>query len=228
MPSVAVELPPVLREGDRLTGAEFLRRWEAMPDLQHAELIDGVVFMASPVGRLHGALLVRIGGWLSAYCDVAHACEAASDSTWLMGTGDIPQPDAALRILPEYGGQSGDSGWMYRGAPELVVELTDSSTSRDLGAKLDLYRRAGVREYVTILLQTRQVIWRQLARGRYREMQPGEDGLYRSQAFPGLWLDPEAVWDRRKSLRTAVELGLKSPEYAAFVRKLTTAKRGAR
>jgi Uma2 family endonuclease len=197
-----------------------------MPELKHAELIDGVVFfMASPVGRPHGIHLSRIIGWLTAYCDENQSCETACDSTWLLGPGDIPQPDGALRILTEFGGQSNDAGTLYQGPPELVVELTDSSISRDLGTKLDLYRRSGVREYLTILLQPKQIIWRQLTRGRYREMHPGIDGFYRSQVFPGLWLDPAAVWDRTKSLRSALDLGLQSPEYAAFVKKLAAKRR---
>jgi hypothetical protein len=44
MPISAPASPPPLRDGDRLTSGEFLRRWEAMPDLKHAELIDGVVY----------------------------------------------------------------------------------------------------------------------------------------------------------------------------------------
>jgi len=58
------------------------------------------------------------------------------------------------------------------------------------------------------LLQPRQVIWRHLVRGRYREIAPGADGLLRSHTFPGLWLDPEALWSKKKSIRTAVELGV--------------------
>lgn len=226
MPSVAVELPPVLREGDRLTGAEFLRRWEAMPELQHAELIDGVVFMTSPVSLPHGDFHLRLAGWLWLYSEQTPGCQGCSDTTWIMGANDVSQPDLALRVLPAHGGQSRESERYAEGAPELVVEISGSTLSKDLGVKLDLYRRAGVREYVTILLQSKQIIWRQLVRGRYREIQPGEDGLFRSQVFPGLWLDPEAVWDRRKSLRAGVELGLKTTEYAAFARKLTAAKRG--
>ena len=42
MPMAAHRLPPPLREGDYLTSDEFMRRWEAMPDLKHAELIDGM------------------------------------------------------------------------------------------------------------------------------------------------------------------------------------------
>jgi hypothetical protein len=42
--------------GERLTREEFLRRWEELPDLKNAELIDGVVHVPSPVSRDHGSL----------------------------------------------------------------------------------------------------------------------------------------------------------------------------
>jgi Uma2 family endonuclease len=137
-----------------------------------------------------------------------------------MGPKDVPQPDIALRILPEYGGQSVISGEYFAGAPELVIEISNSSSSRDVGIKLELYRSAGVKEYLTILLKPNRVIWRQLVRGRYKEIAPDAKGLLRSHVFPGLWLDPAAVWDPAKSLRTALEQGIKSPEHAAFVRRL--------
>ena len=40
---------PPLRNGDHLTVAEFERRYEAMPHVKKAELIEGVVYMPSPV-----------------------------------------------------------------------------------------------------------------------------------------------------------------------------------
>ena len=45
MPMAAQILPPPLRDGDRLTADEFMRRWEAVPDSRHAELIDGIVLV---------------------------------------------------------------------------------------------------------------------------------------------------------------------------------------
>jgi Uma2 family endonuclease len=221
MPLAAIPLPPPLREGDRLTAMEFLRRWDAMPDLEYAELIDGIVFMASPVSKSDGRPHINFSGWIWMYCDSTPGCEAMAETTSILGDKDVPQPDITLRILPELGGQSHDEGDYVSGAPELIVEVSGSSSSRDLGIKLDLYRRTGVREYLTVLLKPRQVIWRRLVRGRYEEMEPGEDGLLRSHIFPGLWLDPAAVWDAERSLRPALELGLQSPEHAAFVRKLT-------
>lgn len=224
MPNAAIVAPPPLREGDRLTSAEFLRRWEAMPELQRAELIGGVVFMPSPVSRSHGDLHGLVSGWLFVYADLTPGCAHGIESTWLMTQDDVPQPDAALRILPECGGQSRQAGEFLQGAPELIVEISASTLSLDLGAKLDLYRRAGVQEYLTVLVKPRQVLWLQLAGGRYRGITADEDGLLRSQVFPGLWLDAAALWDSTRSLRAAVERGAQSPEHADFVRRLAAAR----
>ena len=220
MQVAAIALPPTLREGDRLNSSEFIRSWEAMPLLKHAELIDGVVFMPSSVNDPHSTVHFAMNGWLWLYNEATPGCKGGSEGTWVMGPKDVPQPDLALSILPECGGQSRVEGGLSVGAPEMVVEVTGSSYSRDLGVKLELYRNAGVREYVTVLLQPRQVVWRQLVRGRYREIKPGEDGLLRSVVFPGLWLDPAAVWNPKRSVRTAVDKGAKSPEHAAFVKRL--------
>jgi Uma2 family endonuclease len=199
---------------------EFLRRWDAMPELKHAELIDGIVFMASPVLLSHGDYHLRFGFWLSFYADSTPGCRATVDTTTVLGEKNVPQPDLALRILPEHGGQTQVDGGYLSGAPELVVEVSGSTSSRDLGIKLNLYRRMGVREYITVLLRPRQVIWRQLVRSRYQELEPDEDGLLRSRVFPGLWLDPVSAWDLNRSMRPALEQGLQSPDHADFVRKI--------
>lgn len=233
MPPSAIALPPPIREGDHLNSEEFLRRWEAMPDLKHAELLDGTVFFTpSPVSVSHSSAHDRMHGWLWSYSDLTPGCQSGIDCTWKMGADNVPQPDLFLRILPEHGGQSRVEGAYAAGAPELIVEVSGSSLSRDLGIKLELYRSAGVREYLTVLLQPRQIIWRQLVRGRYREIEPAVEDrvdsggshspLLRSRVFPGLWLDPAALWTSKRSMRTAIEKGVRSPEHAAFVRRLTT------
>ena len=224
MPASARILPPPIREGDRLNSLEFLRRWEAMPLLKKAELINGIVIMPSPVLRPHATIHFSICGWLWLYNEATPGCESCLDGTWVMGPGDVPQPDLTLCILPECGGQSRVEGDYAAGAPELAVEISGSSLSRDLGVKLDLYRRAGVREYLTVSLNPREVVWRHLSRGRYREIGPDGDGLLRSRVFPGLWLDPSALWSPKRRLRTAVEEGIRSPEHAAFVRRLAAQK----
>ena len=186
MPAAAPALPTQLRGGDRLSGSEFLRRWEAMPQLKRAELIGGVVFMRSHVGFSDSDVHSAIHGLLWYYKELTPGCQTGLECTWVMCSQDVPQPDIFLRILPEYGGQSGPAGKYASGTPELIVEITGSSVSRDLGVKLELYRRAGVREYLTVMLHPRQIIRRQLARGRYRDMKPDENGLLQSVVFPGL------------------------------------------
>jgi Uma2 family endonuclease len=225
MSTAAIPFPPVLREGDRLTAREFLRRWEAIPELKNAESIDGIVFMASPVSYGHGSQRSAFNFWLSLFAGATPGCAVCSDTTWVMGPSEVPQPDLAMRILPQFGGQSKDSGHYPAGAPELIVEISGSSTSRDLGVKLDSYRRAGVREYLTVLLNPKQIIWRQLVRNRYKEVTASADGLLKSRVFPGLWLDPAAVWDANRSLRPAVEFGLQSPEHALFLHTLRAAEK---
>jgi hypothetical protein len=226
MPAKALAPPPPIREGDRLDSEEFLRRWQAMPELKRAELINGTVFfMASPVSLLHFDTHTEMIRWLLSYDEATPGCQAGVDCTWKMGPRDVPQPDLFLRILPEYGGQSRVEQPYAAGAPELIVEVSGSSLSRDLGVKLELYRSVGVLEYVTVLLEQENVTWRRLSRGRYLEIKPDGDGLLRSRVFGGLWLDPAALWSRKRSVRTAVEKGLRSLEHTAFVRRLAAKAR---
>jgi len=206
--------------GQRLKRDEFLRRWEAMPEVKHAELIGGLVYMPSPVSVDHGSHDSLVIGWLSYYAARTLGCSAGNDKTWLM-LEDAPQPDADLRILPEYGGQSRVEGLYCAGAPELAAEVSLSSASYDLGPKMQLYRAAGVQEYMAVLLGEPRVVWYRLVDGKYVLLQPGSGGLLRSVVFPGLWLDPAALLTLNGAkLFDALDLGLRSPEHQDFARAL--------
>jgi Uma2 family endonuclease len=215
--------PPGLVTGERLTVAEFLRRWEELPDLKNAELIDGVVYVSSPVSLEHSRLDTRIVWWVSHYACLTPGCDSGSNGTWLM-SGSAPQPDADLCILPSHGGQSGNAGPLGAGAPELAVEICVSSADLDLGPKLALYQRAGVREYVTVEPFGRRLIWRVVENGAYVALTLPADGILRSQVFPGLWLDVEAFWanDRAKMLAVLND-GLATEEHRRFVERLAAA-----
>src|SRR6202167_3191004 len=141
--------PPGLVTGERLTVEEFLRGWGELPELKRAELIDGVVYVPSPLSLDHGSLDTRIVLWLAYYAQATPGCKAGSNSTWLM-LGSAPQPDVYLRILPSHGGQSRNERQFGAGAPALAVEICVTSTEIDFGPKLALYQRAGVREYITV------------------------------------------------------------------------------
>ena len=199
--------PLLFRPGDRLTLADFLERWERMPELKFAELIDGVVYMPSPVSREHGRLASRMNLLLGVYAARTGRCETTIDATWLM-EGSAPQPDVALQLLPQFGGKAGLAGNLAAGVPELVVEVSHSSRSYDLGPKLALYQRAGVNEYIAVLLEERRIEWRRLEGGSFR-MIDAEGGILKSTVFPGLWLNEAAFWadDANRMLET-LEVGL--------------------
>jgi hypothetical protein len=63
--------------------------------------------------------------------------------------------------------------------------------------------------------------WFVLREGEYVSNQLVTDGLLRSQVFPGLWLDVDALLRGDLSaVLAAVTRGTCSPEHAAFVRRL--------
>ncbi len=219
--------PPLLAAGDRMDQPTFHARYRAMPPGTRAELIDGVVHMPSPVGVPHGRAHVPTVSWLVSYQENTLGVEVLDNASTALGRTGEPQPDAILRILPEYGGRTQDVDGILTGAPELVAEIAHASRYIDLGPKRRDYERAGVLEYVVRALEPDAVYWFVLRDGRFEERTPGPDGLYRSEAFPGLWLDPDALLrgDTRR-LREVVDLGCAGADHAAFVARLDEARRG--
>jgi len=216
--------PPGLVTGERLTVEEFLRRWEELPELKNAELIDGVVYVSSPVSLDHGRLDSRIIWWLSHYAQATPGSDSGNNSTWLM-SGSAPQPDAYLCILPSHGGQSRNKGPLGAGAPELAVEICVTSTEVDFGPKLALYQRAGVQEYITVEAFGQRIVWRVIENDAYVAQTPPPHGILRSQVFPGLWLDAAAFWaNDRPTMLAALNAGLASEDHQRFIERLAMAR----
>jgi len=220
--SPILTIPP-LENGDKLTRHEFERRYHAMPNLKKAELIEGVVYVASPVrAKQHGKPHARIMTWLGTYEAATPGVEALDNSTVLIDTDNEPQPDALLRI--ETGGQSRINKDDYvEGAPELIVEIAASSASYDVHEKLKVYRRNQVQEYLIWRVYDYQFDWFRLQKGEYIQLQPNADNIICSQVFPGLWLDKIALLagDLGKVL-TAVQQGLTTPEHSDFISRLSS------
>lgn len=209
---------PPLRSGDHLTRDEFERRYQAMPEVNKAELIEGVVYMPSPVSAEdHGEPHFDLNGWLFVYRAHTPQVRGGDNSTLRLDLDNEPQPDGYLRLLPECGGQARLVDGYVTGAPELIAEISASSASYDLHEKLNAYRRNGVREYVVWRVWDEAVDWFVLRSGRFEPL-PLVDGIYRSEVLPGLWLEPAAVLrgDLARVLQV-LEQGLASPEHAAFV-----------
>ena len=214
---------PPLENGDVLTRAEFERRYETMPHLKKAELIEGVVYVPSPVRhQSHGHPHTRLITWLGYYEANTPGVQASDNSTVRLDLDNEPQPDGLLFIDPACGGQAHiDAADYIAGAPELVAEVAASSASYDLHVKLRVYRRNGVREYLVWRVLDQAVDWFVLRAGQYEPLPVDTEGLLRSEVFPGLWLDPAALL--RGDLATVlavVQRGLASPEHAAFVARL--------
>ena len=219
--SPILTIPP-LENGDKLTRHEFERRYHAMPNLKKAELIEGVVYVASPLRiKSHGEPHAYIMTWLGVYKAATPGIGFADNATVLIDTDNEPQPDALLRI--ETGGQSRINKDDYvEGAPELIVEIAASSASYDLHEKLKVYRRNQVQEYLIWRVYDYQFDWFRLQQGEYIQLQPNADNIICSQIFPGLWLDKTALLggDLGKVL-TVVQQGLASPEHENFISKLS-------
>lgn len=181
---------PPLENGDRLTRAEFERRYQAMPTHQKAELIEGRVFMASPVrARKHSQPHAIIMGWLFNYWQATPGVELLDNPTVRLDADNEPQPDACLRLEDWAGGQSRISEDDYlEGPPELIVEVAASRVSYDLHDKMQVYRRNGVQAYLVWRVLDHAFDWFVLAEGTDVQLPVDEDGMLRSRVFPGLWL----------------------------------------
>ncbi len=226
MPTPVLDPPairiPALQTGDRLTRDEFERRYSAMQNVKKAELIEGVVYRPSPVcNEDHGAPHFDLIGWLFWYRMQTPGVQGGDNSTLRLDLDNEPQPDAFLRILPASGGQTRDEQGFIAGAPELVAEIAASSVSYDLHVKLNVYRRNGVREYLVWRTQDNVMDWFVLRGGQYDRLSPADDGVYRSEVFPGLWLDPVALLSGNLTrVFEVARQGTASAEHAEFVARM--------
>ncbi len=215
--------PPRLKEGDRLTREEFERRYDAMPHLKIAELIEGVVYMPSPVRHLeHGQPHGLIIFWVVTYWMSTPLTDFSDNATVRLDEINDPQPDAVLFIAEAAGGRARIGQDRYiAGAPELIVEVSASTTPYDLQDKLRAYERNGVREYVVWRTEDGELDWFRLRGKKYARVRPNDKGIIESSVFPGLRLHVSALLkgDLKKVL-SELQKGLKSREHAEFVKRL--------
>jgi Uma2 family endonuclease len=210
---------PPLVPGERLTQAEFHRRYELCPEGEKWELVGGIVYMAPPLGRSHSRYDGKIGLVLELYEMATPGVETLHNATTILGEDSEPQPDLGLRILPEFGGQSQNRNDYVEGVPELVVEVMHSTTALDMHAKRNDYREAGVVEYLVVCVEEQEVHWYHFPSAR--PIRPDRQEVARSRVFPGLWLDTAALLGLDAArLRDVVAQGLASKAHAAFVKRL--------
>jgi Uma2 family endonuclease len=220
--SPVIHLPP-LESGDRLTRPEFERRYHAMPHVKKAELIEGVVYVPSPLrfephARPHGHLIT----WLGVYEAFTARVKMGDNPTVRLDLDNEPQPDAVLLIDEVVGGRShlSEDGYI-EGAPELVAEVAASSAAYDLYDKKTAYRRNGVQEYIVWQVLDQKLDWFVLREGEYCPQSVDDKDILRSEVFPGLWLAVSALLaGDMATVLAVVQEGLQSSDHAAFVQKL--------
>jgi hypothetical protein len=218
---------PPLENGDRLTLTEFERRYAAMPANVRAELVEGVVFMSSPVRfNTHGEQHAEILHWVMLYRDGTSGVRCGDNVTIRLDVDNEPQPDVCLLIDPACGGKARvDQDGYISGAPEFVAEVAASGVSIDLGPKLNAYRRNGVNEYLVWRVQDAAIDWFILLEGQFDRLPPDADGVTRSVVFPGLWLDAAALLAGDLArVHAVLREGLASPAHAAFAARLAGAQ----
>jgi len=208
-----------------MTQPEFHAAYERMPDDFKAELIGGIVYVASPLRRRHGTNHLPLGTVLFAYEGNTPGVESGDNTTVILGDESEPQPDLYLRILPEFGGQSKTAEDDYvQGAPELVAEIAHSSRALDLHGKRRDYTRHGVLKYLVLTLDDRRLRWFDLPNDR--ELPLDSDGVCRLRTFPGLWVHSEGLIAKDYArLMATLQQGLASAEHTAFADKLAAAGR---
>lgn len=219
----------LLHSGDHLDRETFHRLYLQTPEGFKAELINGVVYVASPVSRGHSVPNGTLVGCFFVYEANTPGVERGDNGTvFLTPDRDEVQPDAMLMIRPEYGGAvqyAGDGDHFIAGGPELVVEVATSSAAIDLHDKLDAYERAGVREYVVLSTKTPELFWYENREGRFVRLDPPGDGIFRSAVFPGLWLNAAAiVANDSKTVLETVQAGLADPAHEKFIAELARRK----
>jgi Uma2 family endonuclease len=219
MPRLKPTIAP-LESGDRLTRDEFERRYHLTPESFKAELVEGVVYVASPVRIYHGTPHAAVMGWLAVYWAATPGTQLADNSTVRLNLDSEPQPDALLRIKVGGCSQISQDGYV-EGAPELAVEIATSSVSLDLGAKLQMYCRSGVKEYIVWQVFDDRLDWFVLQDGQYANLLPNDAGVLCSQVFPGLWLDPQAmVVGNLAQVLTVLQQGLQTAAHQTLVERL--------
>ena len=219
--SLQSNFTPPLESGDHLTRHEFERRYTAMPQIKKAELIEGVVYVASPLRfRSHGKPHAQLITWLGTYQISSPGVELADNSTVRLDLDNEPQPDVVLLIDEKFGGQAHISDDDYiEGAPELVAEVAASSASNDLHDKKRAYQRNGVQEYIVWQILENKLNWFSLQNGEYLPI-ADTNGVIKSLVFPGLWLDlPALLTGDMIKVLAVLQQGLNSTEHAAFMER---------
>ncbi|MBI1833197.1 MAG: Uma2 family endonuclease [Planctomycetes bacterium] len=171
---------------------------------QKADLIDGVIYMASP----DNTEAYRLNQWLlRLFDDFAFERDLGElfgfRIAFRLDETNSPEPDVAfvrkarLRLVKR---------GFIDGCPDAAFEIVSpESIDRDYKKKRRQYEKHGVGEYWIIdPLDETVTLLRLDSKGKYREVRP-KNGVYHSEIIDGFWLDPTWLWQSPRP-RTSVVL----------------------
>jgi len=219
---------PPLENGDHLSQPEFHRRYLEMPEVKKAELIEGIVYMPSPVSLNHLSPHYKLITLLGAYSLTIPQLISGDNGTVILDNKNEVQPDIMLAISESAGGSSkivtrteNNQAMQYLvGAPEFVAEIAASSVSIDLHTKREVYERIGVRNYLVWLTQDNAMRLMSLTNGQLIEVQHDEPVLS-IESMPGLRINRAAILkgDLAAAMKTVTDAAA-SEEAVAFRKRL--------
>jgi Uma2 family endonuclease len=170
---------------DLITVEQF---YSLVEDGQKADLIDGVIYFASPDSRISNQLTNFLSRIMGIYCEMKNLGEIFSSRfAFTLTRTRAPEPDVAfvrrerLHLVHATG---------MNGGPDIAVEIVSHDSGyRDYVEKKQLYQDAGVLEYWLIDPLERRAEFYRLHENQY-ELVPLERGnIFRSTAMEGFWLD---------------------------------------
>jgi Uma2 family endonuclease len=162
---------------------------------QKADLIDGVIYMASPENIDANRLFVWLICLLNLYVRAKGLGEVfGSRVAFRLGEVSGPEPDIAfvkkdrLHLARRT---------FFQGPPDFAIEVVSPEcVERDYVKKRTLYETAGVREYWIIDEELQKVLMLRLDRaGHYREVR-AKKGVLRSFVVPGFWIRTAWLWQQ--------------------------------
>jgi Uma2 family endonuclease len=157
---------------------------------QKADLIDGVIYMASPENTDANEVFMWLGSLLDFFVEETGLGKVyGSRVATRFSEKTAPEPD--IVFVSKKNLHRVKRGGI-EGPPDLAMELVSpESIDRDYNLKRKTYEEAGVPEYWIIdEIEETITLLRLGADGKYREVKPRK-GEYHSAVLPGFWLRPE-------------------------------------
>ncbi len=166
-----------------------------VPDGQKGDLIDGVIYVASPESIDANELFIWFLTLTRLYVRKRKLGRVfGSRVTCRLDKKNSPEPDILFVSNQNLGRVKRKH---VEGAADLAVEIVSAeSAERDYQKKVNQYQQFGFREYWILDEEMQKVLVLRLnEKGKYQELKPRK-GVLHSEVMTGFWLDPHWLWQR--------------------------------